>query len=89
MNLPETKTKYKFIHFVNIGENAKPPVWSCRNNRSGEELGIVKWYSRWRQCCYFPTVQAVYSQDCLADIEHFLNQNPVKSLTPPRRISNE
>jgi hypothetical protein len=64
---------YQFIHFVKITVGPKSD-WSCRNNRSGEELGQVKWYQPWRQYCYFPTVQAVYSTGCLNDIRDFIEQ---------------
>jgi len=68
------KTQYQYIHFVLIEEKPKTKVWQCNNNRSGEELGVLKWYSGWRQYCYFPTVQAVYSKGCLDDIADFIKQ---------------
>ena len=34
------RTKYQFIHFV----KPKTSVWSCRNNRSEDVLGIIEWY---------------------------------------------
>jgi hypothetical protein len=68
------KDKYKYIHFVEIEKKKKTSVYSCRNNNSHQELGQVKWYGPWRQYCYFPTVQAVYSSGCLADIESFMKE---------------
>lgn len=68
------KTIYKYINFEMIEEKPKTKVWSCRNNKSNDELGIVKWYSGWRGYCYFPTVQAVYSRGCLDDISSFIMQ---------------
>ncbi|MCK4245312.1 MAG: hypothetical protein KAX20_06780 [Candidatus Omnitrophica bacterium] len=44
------------------------------NNKSQGELGVVKWYPAWRQYCYFPTTQAVYSKGCLDDIGDFIRQ---------------
>lgn len=67
------KERQKYIHFVLTAQKPKTSVWSCRNNRSGEELGVIKWYGPWRQYCYFPTVQAVYSAGCLDDIARFLD----------------
>ena len=64
--------KYEFIHFELIEQKPKAGVYACRNNRSGEPLGVVKWYPAWRQYCYFPTVQAVYSHGCLEDIQKFI-----------------
>lgn len=67
-------TRYQYIHFVKIAQRPKTAVWSCRNNISQEELGQVRWYPAWRQYCYFPTAQAVYSAGCLADIKEFIEQ---------------
>ena len=68
------KTKFEYIYFELIEEKPKTKVFSCRNNRSNTELGIVKWYPAWRRYCYFPTVQAVYSVGCLDDIKNFIEQ---------------
>ena len=68
------KTKFEYVHFDLIEEKLKTKVYSCSNNRSKTELGTVKWYPPWRQYCYFPTIQAVYSKGCLNDIEMFIEQ---------------
>ena len=72
------KLKYKFIHFVEIIDGQDNTLyWSCRNNNSKEELGQVKWYASWKQFCYFPIVEAVYSVSCFEDINDFIRQIPV------------
>ena len=48
--------------------------WSCRNNTSGGELGIVEWYTGWRRYCYWPVGREVYSAGCLGDIMDFIDQ---------------
>jgi len=68
------KTQYQFINFVKIPSTGITSKWSCANNRSGDELGEIKWYGAWRQYCYFPTVCAVYSRGCLQDINDFIGQ---------------
>ena len=68
------KTEYQYIHFIKKAEKPKTSIWSCRNNRSDNELGEIKWYSAWRQYCYFPTVQAIYNVGCLENINHFISQ---------------
>ncbi|KKK99137.1 hypothetical protein LCGC14_2635780, partial [marine sediment metagenome] len=66
--------KFKYVHFVKTEDKPKTFVWSCRNNNSDDELGVVKWYAPWRSYCYFPTVQAVYSEGCLVDIRRFITE---------------
>jgi len=68
------KTEYQYIRFVELAATGKTRKFSCQNIRSGAELGRVQWYGAWRRYCYFPTVQAVYSASCLADIQHFIGQ---------------
>lgn len=70
------KRYYQYINFQIKEHKPKTLVWSCRNNSSGAELGEIKWYASWRQYCYFPTVQAVYSTGCLKDIADFISQGP-------------
>jgi hypothetical protein len=68
------KTEYEFIHFVKIADKTRTSVWSCQNNKTDDELGKIEWYPGWRQYCYFPTVQAVYSIGCLVNIAEFISQ---------------
>ena len=68
------KTDYEHIRFIKFADRPKTPAWTCVNKRSGDELGEVRWYPAWRQYCYFPTVQAVYSVGCLNDILNDINE---------------
>lgn len=69
--MPETSYKYLDFFIVNLGP--KTSIWSCRT-KNAEELGTIRWYGPWRQYCFFPTVQAVYSAGCLRDIAAFIAQ---------------
>jgi hypothetical protein len=69
------QTDYQYLVFVEVeNPGGKTQIYECRNKRSQTVLGIVKWYSTWRQYCYFPMVQAVYSAGCLNDIAGFIKQ---------------
>lgn len=37
----------------------------------GQELGYVRWFSRWRCYSFFPTGNTVYEHQCLRDIAKF------------------
>ena len=65
--------RYEYIHFVKQEDKPKTSVWSCRNNNSRDQLGIVKWHSAWRKYCYFSTCRAVYSTGCLSNIIEFVD----------------
>lgn len=66
------KTDYEYIRFERRPQTGKTSRFACLNRHHGGELGIVKWYGAWRQYCYFPTSQAVYSAGCLRDIANFI-----------------
>ena len=69
------KPKFDYIHFFRIGDSdtGKTEIWSCRNNKSGEELGKVKWHGPWRQYCFTPSQPSVYSAGCMEDIAGFIH----------------
>jgi len=72
------KTEYDYLRFVEKPRPAvrKTGIYSCRNLKSDTELGIVRWHGPWCCYCYFPTVQAVYSEGCLQDIAGFIARLP-------------
>ena len=73
--MQDLKTDYQYLIFVEVpNPGRKTSVWECRNKNSQTVLGTVSWYGPWRQYCYFPSIQAVYSAGCLQDITHFINQ---------------
>ncbi len=67
-------TNYQYVHFTKTRVLLRTSIWSCRNNNSNAELGIIKWYSAWRQYCFFPSSDTVFSEGCLVDIRRFITQ---------------
>jgi hypothetical protein len=69
------QTEYQYLVFIEKeNRTGKTAIFECRNKKSQTVLGLIKWYGAWRQYCYFPVVQAVYSDGCLDDISNFINQ---------------
>ena len=68
------RTSYQYIYFVKVADKPKTSVWSCRKIRSDTELGQVRWYSAWRQYCFFSSCPAVFNMGCLDDIKDFIMQ---------------
>lgn len=64
----------RYIEFIHIEDKPKTSVWSCRNIKSGDELGQILWYAPWRQYCYVPVTQGVYNKDCLESIVDFIEK---------------
>lgn len=70
------KTKYKYIHFIEIEELVgEKKVWECRNNKNNALLSQIFYYVPWRQWCFTQYEQnIVFSADCLADTIDFIKQ---------------
>jgi len=37
-------------------------------------LGEIRWHPHWRQYCYFPDRETVWSASCLEDLKSFLKE---------------
>jgi hypothetical protein len=71
------KTEYQYLVFKEMEafhKTHETRMWLCNNKKHNLPLGEVKWYAPWRQYCYFPISQAVYSDGCLKDIVDFIEQ---------------
>lgn len=64
---------YKYIYFRREPSRTKAQVWACFSARQGAELGCVKWYSAWRQYCFFPNAATLFSKHCMHDIGVFID----------------
>ena len=62
---------YEFFHFVEAPQTGTTTKWDCWSHRDGY-LGQVKWYSGWRQYCWFPEGDTVFSAGCLKDVAEFI-----------------
>ena len=71
------KTKYEYIHFVEVDKKSNASVasvYECLNNRTRESLGSIKWCPAWRQYCFYSSGLSVWSIGCLFDVTDFLSQ---------------
>lgn len=64
--------KYKYINFKLIEQKPKTGIYQCCNNKSGVEIGIVKWYSPWRQYCFLPSADTIFNKGCMEYINDFI-----------------
>jgi len=69
----------EFIIFKQVwgGKNAmtrKTGVWEVNSRNHGFLLGKIQWNGQWRQYCFFPEVETVWSEGCLRDLADFMKQ---------------
>jgi len=61
-----------YVDFVVIEKKPKTSVYAVNSKSSGDQLGIVKWYSPWRQYCFFPEESTLWSYGCIGEIMGFI-----------------
>ncbi len=66
--------EYEYIEFGEIPSEGKTKKFICTNKKSDDILGKVRWYPSWRQYCFFPAENIVFSKGCLNDITDFLEK---------------
>jgi len=62
----------KYIHFKVRGLKPKTKVYGVHSNSNEDLLGIIKWYAHWRQYCFFPTEETIFSKGCMEDVNKFI-----------------
>lgn len=60
------------------------PIYTLYNKNNGDHLGNVKWNGRWRQYCFYPCGETIWSGGCLDDIRSLIG-----SLMRERTVKNE
>ena len=70
------KTKYKYIEMqkMNLIDKRKTDIYIVKNIKSGWGIGHIKWHPSWRQYCFFPGQDSIYSYGCLDNISDFIFQ---------------
>jgi hypothetical protein len=67
-------TLNKFIEFreVAITKNRITKKYEVVSKLHGDLLGVISWYSRWRQYAFYPESNTLFNTDCLTTIKNFL-----------------
>jgi hypothetical protein len=61
-------TKYLLFVQLNRDKDRKTEVVTVNNKHHNMTIGVIKWYSNWRQYCFFPYGETIWNTDCLNDI---------------------
>lgn len=73
----------KYLEFKQVPYEGKTKRFEIISKSQSVDLGIIKWNSNWRQYCFYPSDQTLWSRDCLKDIQDFLN-----NLMEERKLNN-
>ncbi len=69
----ELTNDYKHIKMYKIEDKPKTSVFAVESKHE-DQLGIIKWFPQWRQYCFFPEDDCVFSKGCMNDINDFVGQ---------------
>jgi len=64
------ETDHLIFDFVDF--TGKTHIIDVRNKHTGEHIGEIRWFGRWRKYCFFPNDNTVYDAKCLTDITNIL-----------------
>ena len=78
MGKPGTKKHIEFIREDSYNPKGTTCAWDVIAISNGTPLGLIKWYSPWRQYCFFPECNTLYVSSCLNDIINFMKENRKK-----------
>lgn len=60
--------QYFYVEGLPLEPRRKTRDWDIINLSSGDKLGQIRWYGTWRQYCFFPEGNTVWSKGCLNDV---------------------
>lgn len=63
--------KVEYLDFEEGHGLGKTRVVNVLSKSSGDLLGVIRWYTAWRQYCFYPQTDCVFNFSCLTDIATF------------------
>jgi len=70
----ETIKETKYLLFVVNCVKGKTKVIDIVNIHHHEVIGEIKWFSRWRQYCFFPIAETVWNIQCINDVNSVITK---------------
>jgi len=84
--VPFTIHQTKYLKFVVVRYKPKTKVIAVINVTSGEELGRIEWFAKWRQYCFMPYGMTVWNVDCMKDIQNLITTLMISHKPKPKTV---
>jgi len=65
---------YKYITMIKTKDLPRTAIFDVYTKSGDAVLGEIKFFPRWRQYCFFPEDDCVFSKGCMVDINDFIVQ---------------
>lgn len=72
MGDPVAKYEHFDVYLEPKVAGRKTPSYRLINRTAQTSLGVVEWYGPWRQFCFFPSCDSVWSGSCLEAVRDFI-----------------
>ena len=66
--------KYFNVFAEALKPGRKTQDYTVVNRSSGSIIARIRWYGSWRQYCFFPEGETVWSDGCLTDVQQFIER---------------
>lgn len=64
-----TIDKNPYLHFEDITPSErKTRIVGVYSTSSGDLLGLIRWFGRWRQYCFYPCEATIWNPTCLDSV---------------------
>jgi hypothetical protein len=64
----------KYLLFAINCVKGKTKVIDVINIHHNEFIGEIKWFSRWRQYCFFPVPETIWNKTCLEEVNSVITE---------------
>lgn len=64
----------KYLAFAVAPTKGKTKVILIINRHHEEVIGEIKWFSRWRQYCFFPYNDTIWNTTCIMDVQEVIDK---------------
>jgi len=64
----------KYFKIVKLEDKPRTKVYGIYSKHYGDLLGTIKWYAPWRQYCFFPEHDTIWSNSCLREVIDFVGE---------------
>ena len=73
MSSVQLTNDYKYITMIKTEDKPKTSVFEVYSKHE-DLLGEIKFFAQWRQYCFFPEDDSVFSKGCMEDINDFISK---------------
>ena len=64
--------EYEYITIGLVARGHTTNMYHVINKRTHACLGVIRWYGAWRQYCFYPTENVIFSSGCMLDVCDFI-----------------